>query len=86
MSSVSPRINRDSTGIFARTILGAGHETTTTTMSWILLELASHPNVQAKLRAEILQAQAAAQTRNREPTLAEIDALPYFNAVIKVCK
>eukprot|EP00040_Diaphanoeca_grandis_P009223 m.48059 g.48059 ORF g.48059 m.48059 type:complete len:508 (-) comp20657_c0_seq1:8-1531(-) len=35
------------------TVGGAGHETTGNTMSWCLLLLAQHPEVQTKLRAEV---------------------------------
>ncbi|KAI0066958.1 cytochrome P450 [Artomyces pyxidatus] len=58
------------------TILGAGHETTTNTLGWILLELARHPDAQKKLRDEIRSARAEAADVN-------LDTLPYLNAVIK---
>jgi len=35
------------------TFMGAGHETTTTTLTWALFELAKHPKVQQRLREEI---------------------------------
>jgi cytochrome P450 len=41
------------------TPLGAGHETTVTSLGWILLELATHPDEQRKLRDEVRTARAA---------------------------
>jgi cytochrome P450 len=39
--------------IFIRTIILAGHETTSSTLSWALFELTRHSDIQDKLRAEI---------------------------------
>ncbi|VDB91027.1 unnamed protein product [Peniophora sp. CBMAI 1063] len=54
------------------TLLAAGHETTLTTISWILYELALHEDVQRDLRAEI----------ELDPN-ADLDSLTLLNAVIK---
>ncbi|KAI0260715.1 cytochrome P450 [Gloeopeniophorella convolvens] len=62
------------------TILGAGHETTVNTLSWILFELATHPDEQRRLREEIRSATAA---ENHAGTPIDLDALPLLNAVIK---
>ncbi|KAI0052758.1 cytochrome P450 [Auriscalpium vulgare] len=59
------------------TILGAGHETTTNSLGWILLELARLPDAQDKLREEIFAA-GAHETDN-----ADLNSLPFLNAVIK---
>ena len=67
------------------TILLAGHETTSNTLSWILLELARRPRVQSKLRAEIQEMEAAIRTRgDTQFTIADFDEMPYTMAVIKV--
>ncbi|RDB24999.1 hypothetical protein Hypma_008013 [Hypsizygus marmoreus] len=64
-----------------RTILLAGHETSATTLCWVLLELARHPEVQAKLRAEI---RAMEQSRSgSEFTAHDLDSMSYLSAVLK---
>ena len=67
------------------TILFAGHETTSTTISWMLLELARNPKVQSKLRDEIRKTEATVYARGDSQLKAQdLDAMPYLNAVIKV--
>ncbi|KAF9235250.1 cytochrome P450 [Melanogaster broomeanus] len=67
-----------------RTILFAGHETTSNTVSWALLELARHPKVQSRLRAEIRITQAAIHARGGSHfTIADFEAMPYTTAVMK---
>ena len=67
------------------TILLAGHETTSNSLSWTLLELARHPKMQSRLRAEIRETEAAIRARgDTQFTVADFDAMPYTTAVIKV--
>jgi len=67
-----------------RTILLAGHETSATTLCWVLLELAKNPKVQAKLREEIRATERAIHARNGSDfTAADLDNMPYLAAVIK---
>ncbi|EGN95464.1 hypothetical protein SERLA73DRAFT_113010 [Serpula lacrymans var. lacrymans S7.3] len=67
-----------------RTIMGAGHETTSNTLTWVLLELSRHPEMQTKLRREIQRGQAAAYSRGQaEMSMQDMEALPYLGAVIK---
>ncbi|OAX34712.1 cytochrome P450 [Rhizopogon vinicolor AM-OR11-026] len=67
-----------------RTILFAGHETTSNTISWALLELAKYPEIQSRLRAEIREAEAAMHARGDvEFTIADLDDMPYTTAVVK---
>lgn len=67
------------------TILLAGHETTSNSLSWILLELARHPKMQSRLRDEIRETEAAVRARgDTQFTMADFDAMPYTVAVIKV--
>ncbi|OAX38351.1 cytochrome P450 [Rhizopogon vinicolor AM-OR11-026] len=67
-----------------RTILIAGHETTSNTISWALLELARQPEIQSRLRAEIRETEAAVHARgDADFTIADFDAMPYTTAVIK---
>lgn len=67
-----------------RTILFAGHETTSNTISWGLLELARQPKIQSRLRAEIWETEAAVHARgDMDFTIADFDAMPYTTAVMK---
>jgi cytochrome P450 len=72
--------------IFAqmRTILLAGHETSATSLCWVLLELAKNPDVQAKLRDEIRATEQAIAARGASDISAnDLENMPYLNAVIK---
>ncbi|TFK44496.1 cytochrome P450 [Crucibulum laeve] len=67
-----------------RTILLAGHETSATTMCWVLLELARHTDVQAKLRQEIRATEQAIHARGGSDfTASDLDNMPYLAAVLK---
>lgn len=69
-----------------RTILLAGHETSATSLCWVLLELAKNPDVQAKLRDEIRATEHAIAARGGSDFSAtDMDNMSYLNAVIKVC-
>jgi len=66
------------------TIMVAGHETTANSLSWILLELARHPEIQCRLRSEIREVEAAIRARgDTQFTATDFDAMPYTTAVIK---
>ena len=54
-----------------------GHETTSTATTWALFALTQSPEVQDKLRKELL----AVGTDN--PTMDELNALPYLDAVVR---
>ncbi|PBK89422.1 cytochrome P450 [Armillaria gallica] len=54
------------------TFIIAGHETTAATMSWLLYELAAHPEHQSIIREELKQSYHN-----------DYDSLPFFNAAIK---
>lgn len=60
-------------------MLLAGHETTSTSTTWCLWELAKPHNreVQEKLRAEVTKVAGS------QPTMEELNALPYLDAVVK---
>ncbi|KAI9453185.1 cytochrome P450, partial [Russula earlei] len=62
------------------TLLGAGHETTVTSLGWILLELATHPDEQRQLRDELYSARVDLVDGAGNVNL---DSLPFLNAVIK---
>lgn len=65
----------------------AGHETTSTTMSWGLKFLADHQDVQEKLRQALQSGIPEAAAQGRQPTYHEISnaKIPYFEAVIEEC-
>jgi len=59
------------------TFVVAGHETTSTSLSWTLHALTLHPHVQDKLREELMT------VGSDEPTLEVLEALPYLDAVVR---
>ena len=61
------------------TLLFAGHETTSNTISWGLLELARNPACQARLRAELRSVVSTVS----ELSAADFEKLPYLEAVVK---
>jgi len=68
-----------------RTLLIGGHETTSHTIEWALLELARRPHIQSKVRAEIREREAVIRLRaDATFTAADFDAMPYTVAVVKV--
>jgi cytochrome P450 len=62
----------------AMTLFGAGHETTAVAMTWTWYLLSQHPEVEAKLHAELDSVLAG-----RAPTLADLPRLPYTEMVLK---
>src|SRR5438309_414607 len=59
------------------TFLVAGHETTSTATTWALYALTQAPEIQTKLRKELL----SVSTDN--PTMDELNELPYLEAVVR---
>jgi len=62
----------------AVTLFLAGHETTANTLNWTWWLLAQHPEVEAKLHAELDEALGG-----RRPKLEDLRSLPYTDIVIK---
>ncbi|CAG8695500.1 34193_t:CDS:2 [Gigaspora margarita] len=62
------------------TLLIAGHETTSTALSWALHYLAKHPDAQDRLRKELV---GVFIDRDHVPTFDEIDHLKYLDCVLK---
>ncbi|KAF4979282.1 hypothetical protein FZEAL_4481 [Fusarium zealandicum] len=58
-------------------VLLAGRDTTASTLSWVLYELGRHPEVVAKLRAEILSTVGPERT----PTYADLKDMTYLKAI-----
>ncbi|KAK7751728.1 hypothetical protein SLS62_006389 [Diatrype stigma] len=66
------------------TFLAAGHETTATAMTWAIYMLAKNPAVQARLRREVRAHLPSVDVNDdgaRAISSADIDSLPYLNAV-----
>ena len=63
-----------------RTFIIAGVDTTSNSLSRVLDLLAMHPDVQEKLRAEVLEAR---ETCGQSIPYDELSALPYLDAVCR---
>ncbi|KAE9408599.1 cytochrome P450 [Gymnopus androsaceus JB14] len=75
------RLTDEETIAQMRTLLLAGHETSATTLTWVLLELARHPEVQSKLREEIRATERS--LNGKDFSAANLDSMPYMAAVLK---
>jgi cytochrome P450 len=60
------------------TLIVAGHETTASALNWTWYLLSTHPEVEAKLHAEIDASEEMAV-----PSLQAMEALPYTNMVVR---
>ena len=60
------------------TLLLAGHETTASTLGWTLHLLDEHPDVLARLRAEVIDVLG-----DRQPSHADLERLPYTSMVLQ---
>jgi cytochrome P450 len=56
-----------------------GHETTSNATAWCMFSLSQNPDVQSRLRAELLE---AFPDDSMEPTVEALNALPYLEAVV----
>jgi hypothetical protein len=66
------------------TIFG-GHGTVALSMTWTIYEIAKRPDVQARMRAEIMELLDRVYARaDTECTVLDLDSLHYTNAVIRV--
>ncbi|KAI0263467.1 cytochrome P450 [Gloeopeniophorella convolvens] len=62
------------------TLLLAGHDTTSNSLSWFFYEIAQHPESQQRIREEI----AAVRERNKgDITAADLDSMTYTQAALK---
>lgn len=59
------------------TLVLAGHETTANTLTWTLVLLSRHPDIRARLHAELDEVLAG-----REPAVEDVDKLTYTTAVL----
>lgn len=71
------------------TFLEAGHETTSTAVSWTLFALSQNLEAQARLREELLEAFPLQPTPEQDadeayhPSIEALNGLPYLDAVVK---
>jgi len=63
-------------------ILLAGHDTIATTLTWFLWEIASHPESQERIRAEIKAFRA--RKGEEQPSVMDLDNMAYTQAALKV--
>ncbi|CAK5281924.1 unnamed protein product [Mycena citricolor] len=78
------KLNEDELLSQMQTIIMAGHETTASTFSWAVLELARRPDIQARLRAEIRSMERVVRTHEaREFNSSDIEKMPYLEAFVK---
>ena len=63
----------------------AGHETTASTMSWVLWELSKDAEYQALCREEIARTRSEVIARgDSELSITDLENMPHLNAIIKV--
>src|SRR4030095_4151384 len=60
------------------TLFIAGHETTALTLTWAFILLSQHPEVEAKLQAEL-----ASSVEGPSPAADALPRLPYTEAIVK---
>jgi hypothetical protein len=60
------------------TFLFAGHETTSSALTWVLYSLACNQGIQDALRAEVL-----ACTEGERPSMDTLAKMPYMDAVVR---
>ncbi|KAI8460514.1 cytochrome P450 monooxygenase [Phakopsora pachyrhizi] len=65
------------------TFIFAGHETMGSTVTWCLWCLATHPQAQAKLRAELNEANKKINKATGQLSREDLNALPYLDAVFR---
>ncbi|MCA9716669.1 MAG: cytochrome P450 [Myxococcales bacterium] len=60
------------------TLVAAGHETTSNALTWTLMLLGRHPEVERKVHAELTRA-----LDGRAPSFADLESLPYTTQVLQ---
>ncbi|KAJ7676075.1 cytochrome P450 [Mycena polygramma] len=75
--SDSQRLSEEDVLAQVPTFLVAGHETTSTAVTWALLALTQNIAAQTRLREELLA------VTTDQPTLDELDSLPYMDCVVR---
>ncbi|KAA1474654.1 cytochrome P450 [Dentipellis sp. KUC8613] len=66
------------------TILLAGHDTTSYTLTWFFWELSKHTSWQTKIRDEVMAMRHNITARgDTDPSAADLDGMPFLNAALK---
>ena len=65
------------------TLILAGHETSSSTLAWMLYELSKRPEQQDRIRREITEVRQQYSEKG-ELTTNDYNGMPFLNAVIKV--
>ncbi|KAI1176834.1 cytochrome P450 [Nemania sp. FL0916] len=65
--------------------IAAGHETSLTTLSWMVKNLADNPDIQTKLRLALREAYSEADAKRQQPSIVELwkVQVPYLDAVLE---
>ncbi|KAJ3995670.1 cytochrome P450 [Lentinula boryana] len=85
-ASQNPKVRLSEAELLAqmRVLLFAGHETSGTSLTFGLFELARHPDFQTRLRKEIrIMEKNIAERGDAEFTTQDLDSMPVLNAVVK---
>jgi cytochrome P450 len=77
--SDNENVSSDTMAMYLSALMTAGIDTTSTTSIWILYELARNPTMQEKLYEELVSVLGP----DGEVTRANIQRLPYINAIVK---
>lgn len=78
------RLTHDEMIAQMRTIMMAGQETTTNTLSFALVELARYPHYQSRLRAEIRAAKRTVRERGDVSlSVQDMESMPFLQAVVR---
>ncbi|KAF8906098.1 cytochrome P450 [Mucidula mucida] len=75
------RLSEDEVLSQMATMILAGHETSASTLSWVLYELSRHPEDQARCRQEI--AELRQRVGDVPFSTQDYDGLPFLNAILK---
>uniref|UniRef100_A0A8H7XN92 Cytochrome P450 n=1 Tax=Psilocybe cubensis TaxID=181762 RepID=A0A8H7XN92_PSICU len=79
------RLSEDEVLSQVTTLLFAGHETTATTLTWIMYELARHPEDQERVREEIrTKRQKVTANGQKDFTSTDLESFTFTNACIKI--
>lgn len=85
-SEAKTRLNDDELMAEMYTLTLAGHETTATTISFLMYQLSLHPEYQARMRQEIREVRARVSARTGiDFTMEDLDNMPLCLNAIKVC-
>ncbi|KAK0449894.1 cytochrome P450 [Armillaria borealis] len=76
------RLSDDEVLAQVATLTLAGHETTASTLTWLLYELCNHPEHQKRIRQEIAEVRTRVGAED-DLSSTDYDSMPFMNAVIK---